>query len=311
MKELLAKRSKVPGLRLEGCRAGFTLIELLVVIAIIAILAAMLLPALGRAKQKAQGAWCMNNGKQMAVALQMYTADNREFYPPNPDDGNTVLGHNWCPGQAGKGGSAEFNNTILKDPQVSLLAVYLAKNVGVFKCPADTRSGLYQGADPAMAGKTVPAARTFSMSQAVGTICPNFDTPHGGSGGHGGAPNRPTNGPWLNNQHNHVRETPYHTYGKASTIAAPGPANVFSFIDEKAESLNDGGFAVGMVSAEWIDWPGTYHGFGCGLAFLDGHSEIRRWKFGSTDPQGNLTRRAIQGPVGDWMWLSLRTSSRN
>jgi hypothetical protein len=99
----------------------------------------MLLPALGKAKLKTQGVYCMNNGKQMMVAIQMYGSDNKDLLPPNPDDGNTVPGHNWCPGQAGIGGAEEYNTDILRDQSRNLLAIYLSKNVAVYKCPADPR----------------------------------------------------------------------------------------------------------------------------------------------------------------------------
>src|SRR5882762_9207931 len=97
-------------------RDGFTLIELLVVIAIIAILAAMLLPALAKAKEKGRQVYCVNNAKQLALAVNLYTGDFAELFPPNPDDGNSTPYYNWCPGQAGIGNSAEFNPDPLLDP---------------------------------------------------------------------------------------------------------------------------------------------------------------------------------------------------
>src|SRR5207244_3303404 len=94
---------------------GFTLIELLVVIAIIAILAALLFPVLSRSKQKAMGASCLNNGKQMMLALTLYTSDYNDYFPPNPDDGNIIPGHNWCGGRAGHGGKEEFYAIVLNE----------------------------------------------------------------------------------------------------------------------------------------------------------------------------------------------------
>jgi prepilin-type N-terminal cleavage/methylation domain-containing protein len=289
-------------------RTGFTLIELLVVIAIIAILAGLLLPALAKAKAKGQGIYCLNNGKQMMLAFHFYAGDFTDMYPPNPDDGNTTVGHNWCAGQAGVGGGQQFNPQVLVDPTVTLLAPYLGNSAAMFKCPADKRVGTYQGTDAALRGTKVPAARTFSMSQAVGTVCQTFSS---GGSGHSGKPFLPVNGPWLDNNHSHKANTPWRTYGKTSDVVDPGPSSLWVLLDEDANSLNDAGMAIGMVRAEWIDWPGTYHNMACGFAFADGHSEIHKWKEGTTKViGGNVARKLVPGSK-DWLWVRERTSAHN
>jgi prepilin-type N-terminal cleavage/methylation domain-containing protein/prepilin-type processing-associated H-X9-DG protein len=298
-----------PGSKIH--RRAFTLIELLVVIAIIAILAAILLPALSQAKGRAQGVACLNQGRQMMTAMLLYTSEHNELFPPNPDDGNTLPGYNWCAGQAGIGGPQEFDPDVLQDPTRSLLIRYLTGNVSIFRCPADHRRGLYQGTNSALIGQNVPAARTFSMNQAVGTIDPGYEaTEFSGSGYvHYGVPNLPVNGPWLNNQFNHHRDSPWSTYGKVTDIHRPGPSQLWILLDEDARGLNDAAFAFGMETPQWFDAPGTYHNGGCGFAFADGHSETHQWL--------SRTEKRAGGPVitdpldkQDWEWMQLRTSAR-
>ena len=270
------------GPKSERSSRGFTLIELLVVIAIIAILAALLLPALSRAKQKAQGVMCLNNGKQMMLAMHMYTGDYHDWFPPNEDSSGAAYG--WVRGNMSwNSNSTDLTNILnLIDPTKALLAPYTAKNYQIYRCPADNvLSTLFT--------KTVQRVRSFSMSQAVGSKVGKLS---------------PVDGPWLDGTHSHKANQKFFVWGKTADMNRPSPSAIWVLIDEDYRSINDAAVAVTMVSSSFLDAPASYHGGACGLAFSDGHSEIKKWKDGHTVVQGDTHSAVTFSPINrDVTWV--------
>ena len=276
-------------------RSGFTLLELMVTVFVIAVLAALLLPAVTRARSRAKGTSCLNNTRQLMMALHTYANDFQDRLPPNLDDGKMKDDFYWCSGQAGRGMEQEFDTEIFKNPHMAMLYEYLGKSVALYRCPADRRVGKSQNLSDA--GKSnppmVPAARSIAMNAAVGT------DPKAGGG-------LPTEAPWLDGDYKNTRAGPFRTYGRLADFTDPGPANTWVLIDESDFNLNDAAFAVSMVGSFWLDYPGRYHNSASGIVFADGHSEYHRWTTVHVPSRGQ-PEPAVKNP--DWIWLRDRTSA--
>jgi prepilin-type N-terminal cleavage/methylation domain-containing protein/prepilin-type processing-associated H-X9-DG protein len=235
---------------------GFTLIELLLVLAISALLAAMLLPALATARQKAQGAQCLNNLRQLQIASLSYSDDNggqivrtggqafRVSSLPNPWTDPQNPNNMWVYGDLTVPLSTANADLI----RVGLLFPY-SKDIAVYKCPADRGSALSAGSTGCP-----PSVRSVSM-----------------------------NG-WMNPIQSWNTTRSHSTLGrdfrKQSDI--PKPSAIFTFIDENPCSINDGWFIcdptlTGDVRV-WIDRPASCHNNAGGLVFADGHAEIKKWR---------------------------------
>jgi prepilin-type N-terminal cleavage/methylation domain-containing protein/prepilin-type processing-associated H-X9-DG protein len=259
------------------CRTGFTLVELLVVIAIIAILAGLLLPALSKAKAKAQGIDCMSNLKVFALAWNLYNTDHDDMVPPNNPNWPyfepshiTGLGDPlWLDGWIGwdKMLPDSTNLTFLGN---SLLAPYLGSAFALWRCPSDKSTAVIgQPSNPQKySNKALPRVRSVSMNGWLNTV----EALDSGNGG-----NR------------------FKIIHRISDMIDPGPAMTYVFLDEREDTINDGCLVVEMgvqgPGAYFVDWPGSRHDGGCNFSFADGHVELHRW----LDPR-------TKSPVKQWVY---------
>jgi len=263
---------------LAGQKSGggaFTLIELLVVIAIIAILAALLLPTLAKAKCRGQAVSCMNNNKQLMLAWRMYGDDNHDLLLACLNDVDPKPRPNWITGTLDFADNP-VNYDIAHDITQSPMWPYTGKQGRIFKCPADAATVPH-------AGIRLPRVRSNSMSQVFAF------------------------GDWLDGGPNH-KQTIWRIYSKLQDIVLP--VKTFVFVDEHPDSINDAAFATQCAlnqpsdppaAARIIDFPANYHCGKAGFSFSDGHAEIHKW-LGSKIRNAPITFTAtlpLNVPAGD------------
>jgi len=233
---------------------AFTLIELLVVIALIALLAAMLLPAISKAKVRTQGMACLNNNRQLAAAWLLYADDQNDRLPynlggPNRESVAQRTNLNWVNNILNW--ELDPDNTNTATLTEASLGPYASRVVGIYRCPSDSVLSSIQR-QAGWSGRV----RSYSMNMMVGDAGE------------------------LSQQGFNLNNPDYVQFFKLSSI--PRPANIFVFLDEHPDSINDGYFLNKAYYHEWLDLPASYHNGAATFSFADGHSLLRRWEHART-----------------------------
>jgi len=256
---------------------AFTLIELLVVIAIIAILAAMLLPAVAKAKMQGKRVRCISNQKQLAVTWALYVNDYNDFVPANGNyDPPTPSVKLWIQG-AFWNASVGRTDTYIVDPNYAQFANYL-KNARVYNCPADAPTVKIGNVD-------YPKLRSYSMNAYLGWV-----------------------GPWDTRM-----LSTYRVFKKYSEMTVSMPNGTYLFLDVHPSSICWPYFGMHMDREAFFNFPGSSHNKGGVVSFSDGHVETRRWKDARTVAAVSPDYHShydVSPRNADWTWLRDRTTVR-
>jgi type II secretory pathway pseudopilin PulG len=268
---------------------AFTLIELLVIIAIIAILAAVLLPALAGAKIQAQRIQCVSNEKQLILAWTIYSGDNNDLLVLNGGDAAAVstTPHLWVYGGNHGSPDALTNDLYLTGGNYALFAYTKVQPAErIYKCPADTSTWPLWNAR----NDYVAELRSYSLNCYMGTPASGTISPISISAA-------------------------YKTYARTSQIIADSPANKFVFTDVNPASICTPAFGVDMNRLTWIHLPSDLHRQRGVLTFADSHVEPHHW----LDPRtmvhlANGTAYIQHGTSAanspDLNWIADRTTSK-
>jgi prepilin-type N-terminal cleavage/methylation domain-containing protein/prepilin-type processing-associated H-X9-DG protein len=247
--QAMPKLARRPVRRRWRARA-FTLVELLVVITIIAILAALLLPSLAKAKGEGQRANCLGNLRQLTLCWEMYAEDNQGIFAPNNwiDDVGAGVdpATSWCEGNA-------LTDTTTSNIQAGLLFPY-NRSTAIYHCPSDVSTIVDASGNPLPQLRT----RSYNMSQSVNGLGLMWDAQEG-----------------------YIVDAVQPCFEKLSQVTNPPPAQLLVFVDENEGTLLDDQFGYPMINEGndlWWDMPSNRHNQGGNLSFADGHAEYWKWK---------------------------------